>query len=1145
MQKNIIISGKVLHTESNIGIPDIQICLIDAKTKSNKASSLTDEKGVYNILLPRKENKENNSGGRLGNDVINEVKLVFKAPNDIGKNQDAQILGESEVFNALNRIARIDRIATENLIKANIRLPNLIYESKSLEEQFKISDNLKERYNNISRDRYVDRVEKLKGFRESLKKSISRSLESDSEYLSEGDDLEQKMEYVFKERIQNINDDPVSSSGVIILTSEQKESLEGYLSADGTQYEDIPADKINSILFSGNDGNIASYLLRNNPISNVCWQKTKEEKCGAEHLNDQTNSNSVDDATSNDDSVQPLTTDDIPQYLGNLIHFQSSPENNVQFGKAMTSQRPSQEDVQKSIDSFILEKGPADSVAYFDFKSLNIAFKHVWKEAIDQGVLEATEDLYDRLIDLTGQPFDPGLPTPTPQKMTKDGSQAVQATSLDLDQYPVVLKHFIITTEQWKNIPFLSQWDLVDIARRLNDDLTERKRLDLRQQGNRIIDFAKDGDYKSMHRLINDLNKRLKENYIFNTFAFDENGRRSVNFGIEATYRQRWEPLNYQAGELAKTITLTPKEERKISYKTVIKRKRYEKEAEKNSSSIREERNTTSRAEAEIVQKAMKKTDFNLSRDGYFNMSLSHSAQRDSQETKKNFREAVNKAAQEFKSERSMEITSEESFETEYTESSTISNPNDELAVTYLFYELQRRYRVSEEIHRLTPVIMVAEPVPEPHEIDEDWIIANDWVINRVILDDSFIPALRYLSTSLVGDEHTLYELKRNLEQQRMVVDELKLQTLGLKEQAENRYRALQNAINQRIGSEEQNQGENIIERTWEFFGGDDEGAEAAKAREEAAKDAHDYAVSQAREQESKLYREIATLNALTEAYTKKLSNHLNQKNQVERLKVHIKDNIIYYMQAIWQHEPPDQRFMRLYNLKVPHFASTGQTYNLDVSELNGIWTDPTDETTAHNFSSNAIIASELTYKRLVEIADVSDPIGYMGNYIIFPLTEQNALTEYMMTPYVDSAFGLHDPDELGNMNLRDFSKYICCLHDEMTEGQFEAVKPVLKQYYQTLLASPLRNGEDIIVPTDSLFIEALPGKHALLEDFKLMHRAIDVKKVQAEVREMEIDNIRQAARILNDELDSGIDKKVIIEGNPSRTIIGDNDYTT
>ena len=43
------------------------------------------------------------------------------------------------------------------------------------------------------------------------------------------------------------------------------------------------------------------------------------------------------------------------------------------------------------------------------------------------------------------------------------------------------------------------------------------------------------------------------------------------------------------------------------------------------------------------------------------------------------------------------------------------------------------------------------------------------------------------------------------------------------------------------------------------------------------------------------------------------------------------------------------------------------------------------------------------------------------------------------------------------------------------------------------LLADPLRNGDEVVVPTDSLFIEMLCGSGTLLEGFKLRHRELDV----------------------------------------------------
>ncbi len=77
------------------------------------------------------------------------------------------------------------------------------------------------------------------------------------------------------------------------------------------------------------------------------------------------------------------------------------------------------------------------------------------------------------------------------------------------------------------------------------------------------------------------------------------------------------------------------------------------------------------------------------------------------------------------------------------------------------------------------------------------------------------------------------------------------------------------------------------------------------------------------------------------------------------------------------------------------------------------------------------------------------------------------------------------------------------------------------------------------MVPTDSLYIEALPGKHPILEDFKLIHRVVDVKKVQSEVRHAELENVRLAARALKGEYeDPDIEKKIVIEGDAKEVTV-------
>ena len=621
-------------------------------------------------------------------------------------------------------------------------------------------------------------------------------------------------------------------------------------------------------------------------------------------------------------------------------------------------------------------------------------------------------------------------------------------------------------------------------------------------------------------------------------------GAGSINYGILVTYRQKWQPINYQVGELVKTIPLAPKEVRKFSKKMTVRTKITQKEAEKNSTNRRDESNTTSRAEEEIIRKATLNNSFNLVAQGKYKLpiigegsqttTIGRNAGKISEEVKKAFREAVTKAANEYKQERTLEITTEEFEEFEETESGEISNPNDELSVTFMFYELQRRYRVSEKIHHLTPVILVAQEIPKPDDIDEDWLIAHDWILKRVILDDSFLPALFYLSTRFSGDLIALNQLSQNVEEHRQLVQDLKNDVVVISRQVNRRYAILEAAINKQAGIEDDGFLEEVLDEIPGYevttgvvdavgglfgFGDDkDDEREAARIRREAAQNAYEKLANEEKLLRARLDRAVTALNAATESYVNALREHENYKVQILRLRLHIKQNIIYYMQAIWSYEEPDQRFMRLSQITIPILIAR-KTYNIQGEPEETISSDlyiPQDPCPQYlsgkvprysteinpdiRFATNLMAQTPNLFIKLVEIADLDNLLGFKGNYMIFPLKKSNGITDLMMEPYIDEGFSkLIDPDEIGNWTLEEFSKYICCLKEKLSPECFDYIKEKLKQQYEAILTSPRRTYEDIIVPTGSLFIEALPGKHPLLEDFKLMHRAIDVKKVQAE----------------------------------------------
>src|SRR5207302_10559775 len=106
---------------------------------------------------------------------------------------------------------------------------------------------------------------------------------------------------------------------------------------------------------------------------------------------------------------------------------------------------------------------------------------------------------------------------------------------------------------------------------------------------------------------------------------------------------------------------------------------------------------------------------------------------------------------------------------------------------------------------------------------------------------------------------------------------------------------------------------------------------------------------------------------------------------------------------------------------------------------------------------------------------------------------------ECMMIPYVASDRGLHDPDELGGWTPEDFAQYARRLlaqeKDTLSESDYAALESQLRDQYKSIVSNPALVLDTIVVPTSSLYIEALPGAHPLLENFKLEHRAIDVQK--------------------------------------------------
>jgi len=658
------------------------------------------------------------------------------------------------------------------------------------------------------------------------------------------------------------------------------------------------------------------------------------------------------------------------------------------------------------------------------------------------------------------------------------------------------------------------------------------------------------GANSRLTQLLKDLDAKLSERYAFDVFAKD-----TVNFGIMVTYRQTWEPQLYQVGELVSTIPLAPKEMRRYTTRVVTKKSRAVKEIEDNLQTRKTETSDTSRADAEIVKKAQERTHFNIGAeetfggDG-FSVKATESgggdASKDSANTKREMRESVLKSAQEYRQQHRVEVDSSESVESESTTFNEIQNPNDELAVTYLFYELQRTYQISERIYELTPVILVANDVPAPHDIDDAWLIQHDWILRRAILDDSFRPALDYLTKSFVGAEINIRVLENNAIGQKNLVDQINQQIqVNMGVLAENE-RAVQAAV-QGLASSEQQQGLfNTVKRIFDPIGITGSADTGAVDAAQAMLDYGRQTLDRAEREKARLLAQLDIATTALQAAVDKLSSavkeHYDRVAEIDRLRVHVKQNILYYMQAIWRQEPPDQRFFRLYNIDVPIVTpgTTNVAVNSTATSVPELFKDiKKDDVVKVSLPMGNIT---LEKKKLVEVADLENVLAYKGNYMVFPLRENNYVTMHMMQDYIDvgEVLGLRDPDELGNYTIEELQELAACIIRDKPEV-FTEYRKDFKQLLIDRLTSSRKEKELVIVPTKSLYIECLVGTHPLLEDFKLIHRAIDVKKAQAEVRHAELENTRLASRVLKGEdEDPDIEKKIVIEGGMAAVLPDD-----
>lgn len=224
-----------------------------------------------------------------------------------------------------------------------------------------------------------------------------------------------------------------------------------------------------------------------------------------------------------------------------------------------------------------------------------------------------------------------------------------------------------------------------------------------------------------------------------------------VNFGLRVVYRQEWLPLGNQPGEIVRTVPLGPKQSEKISIKVVRTTKDVRSSEDITSTETTTDSSTATKDSSEVVEQASSSFKWHVDAEasggfGPVTAKLSAGAGGEqgsqSKDTKSNLTETMSKTASRMKRDTKIIVSTETTVTDESTRVSEITNPNDEIAVTYVYSKLQRAYELTTRLAEVNSVVFVPQPVLPPQDVTTGWVQRHATVIAKVLLDQAFAPEL-------------------------------------------------------------------------------------------------------------------------------------------------------------------------------------------------------------------------------------------------------------------------------------------------------------------------------------------------------------------------------------------------------------------
>lgn len=544
--------------------------------------------------------------------------------------------------------------------------------------------------------------------------------------------------------------------------------------------------------------------------------------------------------------------------------------------------------------------------------------------------------------------------------------------------------------------------------------------------------------------------------------------------GLQVIFRQYWHPAGYVMGKLVGYKNLIPNQKETLRRRTFVKTTQEMSRMEEFASARQDDYSHSQKESAEVTKEMANEFNFTTNASGHYNMGvygveanvrLQDKLTHTSKTVQNMLSESVMKGSAKYNEKREVKIRELAEVQDVQEITTELSNTNAEITANYFYYQLLREYLVTVHLHDLRPILLRTRNVPSPAEINSDFISKYMHIlINRLA---------KQLSVDAQESADEIGIVEKSLIRNRAEMDQRAAELEAFKET--------------------------------HLPPGEDEPEKLNRWRE--------------------LYRIRA--EALSEARQKFIAveeQYSRLRARMNRVINHIRENICYYMQFVWQDSPKvDQdkvlRKEKFHDVALPLitrglmrqgylgdeevFDYTGQSIELfaaflenlepGTEILSGFIVEVTDEPiqagttdeqklTYGYIKLNSVTLTNATVNGREVAEDVDYVIDYTNGTIRFftllddtgPTISYKTYEKFTKTTLFQYLKRYNPPEELGLL---------------------------IEQIENMAFVSDPLNPEDVLrvrriqVAQDALVVETMPGQVPLLEGFQMAHRMLDVQK--------------------------------------------------